>query len=42
MNRMISLAAALALLALCCEEEGLTPREPDRLESPVRYGLGDA
>ncbi len=38
MNRMISLAVALALLALSCgEEEGLTPLEPDRLEpaSPV-------
>jgi len=33
MNRMISLAAAVALLALSCgEEEGVTPLEPDRIE----------
>ncbi len=32
MKRIITLAAALALLALSCgEEEGVTPQEPDRL-----------
>ncbi len=35
MKRMVSLAAALALLGLACfnEEEGVTPRVPDRLEA---------
>ena len=32
MNKMVTLAAAVALLALSCgDEEGVTPREPDRL-----------
>ncbi len=32
MKKMVTLAAALALLALSCgDEEGVTPREPDRL-----------
>jgi hypothetical protein len=38
MKKMVTLAAALALLALSCgDEEGVTPQEPDRLAptSPV-------